>query len=57
VGHGRVPRNRALRLGRGAQPGRAAVIELARELVLVARRIDLDDEEILGLERTAANGA
>ena len=38
----------------GAQPDRAAVIELARELVL-ARRIDVDDEEILGLVRTAAN--
>ncbi len=50
-------RGRGAVVREGAQPGRAAVIELARELVLAARRIDLDDEEILGLVRTAANSA
>jgi DNA-binding transcriptional regulator YhcF (GntR family) len=49
-----------LRRGRGAivsgstQPGHAAVVELARQLVAAARRVDLDDEEILGLVRRAA---
>ena len=38
----------------GANPGRAAVLELARELVQAARRIDLDEDEIIGLVRAAA---
>ncbi|GAA1235067.1 GntR family transcriptional regulator [Pseudonocardia alaniniphila] len=48
-----------LRRGRGATvrdgvlPGRAAVVELTKELVLAARRIDLDDEEIVELVRAA----
>jgi GntR family transcriptional regulator len=48
-------RGRGAVVREGAQPGRAAVIELAKELVLAARRIDLDDEEIVGLVRAAAN--
>lgn len=49
-----------LRRGRGATvrgdapAGRAAVVELARELVRAARRIDLGDEELIGLLREAA---
>jgi DNA-binding transcriptional regulator YhcF (GntR family) len=49
-----------LRRGRGATvragtpDGRAAVIELARQLVDAARRIDLDEDELLELVRVAA---
>ncbi|MFI9533214.1 GntR family transcriptional regulator [Nocardia fusca] len=49
-----------LRRGRGATvcagtpDGRAAVIELARQLVDAARRIDLDENELLELVRVAA---
>ena len=50
-------RGRGAVVREGAQPGRAAVIELARDLVRAARRIDLDDEEIVRLVRAAANGA
>jgi DNA-binding transcriptional regulator YhcF (GntR family) len=50
-----------LRRGRGATvragtpDGRAAVIELARQLVDAARRIDLDETELLELVRAAAH--
>ncbi|WP_063131530.1 GntR family transcriptional regulator [Nocardia fusca] len=49
-----------LRRGRGATvragtpDGRAVVIELARQLVDAARRIDLDENELLELVRAAA---
>jgi DNA-binding transcriptional regulator YhcF (GntR family) len=49
-----------LRRGRGAtvrdgiRADRAAVLDLARRLVEAARRIDLDDEELLDLVRSAA---
>lgn len=49
-----------LRRGRGAivradaPPGRATVIELAGQLVAAARRIDLDDDELVDLVRAAA---
>ncbi|MGW6337172.1 GntR family transcriptional regulator, partial [Nocardia rhamnosiphila] len=48
-----------LRRGRGATvragtpDGRAAVIELARQLVAAARRIDLDETELLEIVRAA----
>jgi GntR family transcriptional regulator len=47
-----------LRRGRGATvrdaspAGRAAIIDLAQQLVAAARKLDLDDEEIVGLVRT-----
>ncbi|WP_459547711.1 GntR family transcriptional regulator [Nocardia sp. X0981] len=49
-----------LRRGRGATvradapDGRAEVIDLARRLVAAARRIDLDEDELLALVRTVA---
>ncbi|WP_232660812.1 GntR family transcriptional regulator [Pseudonocardia sp. TRM90224] len=49
-----------LRRGRGAivcagsPAGRAAVVEIAQQLVAAARRIDLDDEEIITMVRAAA---
>ena len=49
-----------LRRGRGAivlegpRSERAAVLELARDLVAAARRIDIDDEELITLVRSAA---
>lgn len=51
-----------LRRGRGAvvregtPAGRAAVVELVRQLVHAARRIDLDEDEIIHLVRTAVAG-
>ncbi|MCU1662078.1 MAG: hypothetical protein QOI36_2630 [Pseudonocardiales bacterium] len=38
----------------GAPAGRAAVVEMARDLVRAARRFDLDDEEVVELVRAAA---
>jgi GntR family transcriptional regulator len=49
-------RGRGAVVREGAHPGRAAVVELARELVHAARRIGLDDEEITGLVRSVATG-
>jgi DNA-binding transcriptional regulator YhcF (GntR family) len=52
-----------LRRGRGAivrqgsQASHAAVIELAQQLARAARRVDLAEEELLGLVRTALRGA
>ncbi|NUP28472.1 MAG: GntR family transcriptional regulator [Nocardia sp.] len=49
-----------LRRGRGATvragipDGRAAVVDLARQLVAAARRIDLDETELIELVRAAA---
>jgi GntR family transcriptional regulator len=49
-----------LRRGRGAvvrdgtHPGRAAVLELARDLVRAARHIGLEDDEIIDVVRSAA---
>jgi GntR family transcriptional regulator len=47
-------RGRGATVREGAQAGRATVIELAQRLVREARRIDLDDEEIVGLVRAAS---
>ncbi|MEU4316662.1 GntR family transcriptional regulator [Nocardia sp. NPDC024068] len=49
-------RGRGATVRAGAADGRAAVIDLARRLVTAARRIDLDDEELLDLVRAAAGG-
>ncbi|AEA22712.1 GntR family transcriptional regulator [Pseudonocardia benzenivorans] len=51
-----------LRRGRGAtvreglRADRAAVLDLVHDLVAAARRIDLDDEELVELVRHAASG-
>ncbi|MBN9111939.1 MAG: GntR family transcriptional regulator [Pseudonocardia sp.] len=51
-----------LRRGRGAtvreglRPDRAALLGLVHDLVAAARRIDLDDEELLDLVRSTASG-
>ncbi|MGW0180952.1 GntR family transcriptional regulator [Nocardia sp. NPDC003345] len=47
-------RGRGATVRAGAPDGRAAVVDLARRLVTAARRIDLDDDELLDLVRTAA---
>ncbi|GEL23804.1 GntR family transcriptional regulator [Pseudonocardia sulfidoxydans NBRC 16205] len=52
-----------LRRGRGAtvreglRPDRAALLGLVHDLVAAARRIDLDDEELVDLVRSAAAGS
>ncbi|MGI9001339.1 MAG: GntR family transcriptional regulator [Pseudonocardia sp.] len=46
-------RGRGATVRDGAPAGRATAIELARQLVTTARRIDLTDEEIVGLVQTA----
>jgi GntR family transcriptional regulator len=52
-----LPRARAATVRDGAPAGRAAVVELARDLVRAARRFDLDDEEVVELVRAAARTA
>lgn len=52
-----------LRRGRGAtvragvRADRAALVELVRQLVEAARRMDLDEDELIGLIRSARTGA
>ena len=52
-----------LRRGRGAtvsdsaRPGNATVAELARQLVEAARRLDLTEDDLLGIVRRAARGS
>lgn len=46
-------RGRGATVRAGAPDGRAEVVDLARQLVAAARRIDLDDEELLALVRAA----
>jgi DNA-binding transcriptional regulator YhcF (GntR family) len=52
-----------LRRGRGAivsdsaRPGKAALLELTRELVTAARRLGLDEDELVGLVREAARAS
>ncbi|QJY45363.1 GntR family transcriptional regulator [Pseudonocardia broussonetiae] len=44
-------RGRGATVRAGADDGRAGVVELARQLVEAARRIDLDEEELVALVR------
>jgi GntR family transcriptional regulator len=49
-------RGRGAIVSSGARPGHAAVLDLARQLVAAARRLDLPEEDLLTLVRDAARG-
>jgi len=47
-------RGRGATVGDGVRPGKAALVELTRELVAAARRLGLDEDELVGLVRDTA---
>ena len=50
-------RGRGATVSDGARPGNAAVVELARQLVEAARRLDLSEDDLVDLVLRAARGA